>query len=629
MSTRARVFAQSAEPGPGAGGAGLAVPVARPASSTLHVFGSHPAPGCCLQRGLLHGQGVLHVDCDLCCGACRSSGKGLAFTGFAKKPSRQTLHIPQLKQNTATDKKQARAVGSSLLDNLATNPPKTQSGMQCIKSVPSALSEIKLDPRHGGLQGAAPRRTSGTHRAVSMVQEAQKQHASTPRDHAASPKACSSPVGSAFHDYSGTDHTRPDVIERRPEKRPRMIYGYAKTKPLQIEPRKVDTGSFYANPASSRAHRPAVTCSTSGLQRKKDDGPIDLTADSDDDCVEEVEEKTSKCEEDAMNLTRDHLFQLTGSVESGTSMEDTLHGVKSSGEDAFDVRDEQDESQCEFLRRHFAGLDDALLSWCSRPEIDVQDTEAMVIEKARQARRQKSGVSCSIRHGGMGAFDLKESHLMCLRNREWLNDEVINAYMSLLALRSELCWKRYRQRRASEAGDDQQQAKESEAEDTYESTQEVMDSYGESDDVEEKRDAQWLQCDDLVGGADEAESKKVDAPTRSAFFSSFFYALLRNAKNGYNYANVQRWSRKKQLEQMDRILFPINISNAHWCLAVVYPKEMKIKYFDSLGGKNSHCLKLLTRYMQDEGKARGIDAWTSEWATECVAPPQCPKQLDG
>ena len=167
------------------------------------------------------------------------------------------------------------------------------------------------------------------------------------------------------------------------------------------------------------------------------------------------------------------------------------------------------------------------------------------------------------------------------------------AYMSLLALRSELCWQRYEQRDCPVAEqDDQPKAKES-------------------------------------GALVEEQSAKVDAPTRSAFFSSFFYALLRNAKNGYNYANVQRWSRKKQLEQMDRILFPINISNAHWCLAVVYPKEMKIKYFDSLGGKNSHCLKLLTRYMQDEGKARGIDAWTSEWATECVAPPQCPKQLDG
>jgi len=35
------------------------------------------------------------------------------------------------------------------------------------------------------------------------------------------------------------------------------------------------------------------------------------------------------------------------------------------------------------------------------------------------------------------------------------------------------------------------------------------------------------------------------SPKRCAFFSSFFYALLRNAKDGYKYENVRRWSRKK------------------------------------------------------------------------------------
>ena len=34
----------------------------------------------------------------------------------------------------------------------------------------------------------------------------------------------------------------------------------------------------------------------------------------------------------------------------------------------------------------------------------------------------------------------------------------------------------------------------------------------------------------------------------------------------------------QELEKMDVILFPINISNAHWCLAAVYPKEKKIKF---------------------------------------------------
>ena len=201
----------------------------------------------------------------------------------------------------------------------------------------------------------------------------------------------------------------------------------------------------------------------------------------------------------------------------------------------------------------------------------------------------------------------------------------------------------------------------------------------------------------------------------------------------------------QKLEEADIILFPINISNVHWCLAAVYPKEKRIRfvcvfinvdngscpgsrsqtnmfknncrftrgrlhpsqkpqsvqanrhtmpctcrYFDSLGGRNGLCLDTLQvhergktlvciplrgdacdstffrvprdeflrgviiafhsphcfslalclsalhvsarvtdgimmmvqSYMQDEGKARGINAWAGEWQKEHANPPQ-------
>jgi len=33
----------------------------------------------------------------------------------------------------------------------------------------------------------------------------------------------------------------------------------------------------------------------------------------------------------------------------------------------------------------------------------------------------------------------------------------------------------------------------------------------------------------------------------------------------------------QELGNMDMIFFPINISNSHWCLAVVYPQERTIR----------------------------------------------------
>jgi len=35
----------------------------------------------------------------------------------------------------------------------------------------------------------------------------------------------------------------------------------------------------------------------------------------------------------------------------------------------------------------------------------------------------------------------------------------------------------------------------------------------------------------------------------------------------------------QELHEMDIIVFPINVSNTHWCLAVVYPKVLTIRYF--------------------------------------------------
>ena len=61
-------------------------------------------------------------------------------------------------------------------------------------------------------------------------------------------------------------------------------------------------------------------------------------------------------------------------------------------------------------------------------------------------------------------------------------------------------------------------------------------SVGSSEDGQTRRRAAHKS------GKEHADST---APLKCAFFSSFFYAILRNAKNGYNFDNVRRWSRNK------------------------------------------------------------------------------------
>ncbi len=92
--------------------------------------------------------------------------------------------------------------------------------------------------------------------------------------------------------------------------------------------------------------------------------------------------------------------------------------------------------------------------------------------EAERHDRDESEAS-TVKAEGMGSFRLDASTLKCLGSSTWLNDEVVNAYMALLSLRCA---------RAAEAA----------------------------------------MSDD--------EDQPSQADPKCAFFSSFFYALLRNAK---------------------------------------------------------------------------------------------------
>lgn len=58
--------------------------------------------------------------------------------------------------------------------------------------------------------------------------------------------------------------------------------------------------------------------------------------------------------------------------------------------------------------------------------------------------------------------------------------------------------------------------------------------------------------------------------TSSHFFSSFFVERLLVTDKKYNFDNVTRWTKKFHIREKNKIFFPINLSNTHWALAVVY-----------------------------------------------------------
>jgi hypothetical protein len=73
----------------------------------------------------------------------------------------------------------------------------------------------------------------------------------------------------------------------------------------------------------------------------------------------------------------------------------------------------------------------------------------------------------------------------------------------------------------------------------------------------------------------------------SHFFNSFFLEKLMGGPEGYSFAGVKRWPKKAKIEDvfdLDKIFFPVNLSQTHWCLAVVFMAKKRIQVRGCFGG---------------------------------------------
>ena len=131
--------------------------------------------------------------------------------------------------------------------------------------------------------------------------------------------------------------------------------------------------------------------------------------------------------------------------------------------------------------------------------------------------------------------------LSCLRARTWLNDEVINFFMSMLKDRDEaLCLLNPTGRKSSH----------------------YFNSF-------------------FISKLLDTENKKV-----------------------YTYDAVKRWSKKFDIFTKRRIYFPINISNSHWTHLVLYMEQREIHYYDSMGGNGRMYIEAILRWIKDEARTK-------------------------
>ncbi len=118
---------------------------------------------------------------------------------------------------------------------------------------------------------------------------------------------------------------------------------------------------------------------------------------------------------------------------------------------------------------------------------------------------------------------------------------------------------------------------------------------------------------------------------RSHFFNSFFLEKLTGGGK-YNYGGVKRWTKKAKIHnifELERIFFPVNISNLHWCMSVIHVQAKEVRYYDSMGGKGTTYLLALKRWLQDEHSAKQGCNWDDTGWVVIPSTSDVPRQKNG
>jgi len=86
----------------------------------------------------------------------------------------------------------------------------------------------------------------------------------------------------------------------------------------------------------------------------------------------------------------------------------------------------------------------------------------------------------------------------------------------------------------------------------------------------------------------------------------------------------------KDIFNLDKIFFPCNIHNTHWCCAVIFVQAKRIQFYDSMGGNGMYYMEGLMQYIKDEWKSKkGSDLPDADEWKLVTCEPDVPRQENG
>lgn len=108
----------------------------------------------------------------------------------------------------------------------------------------------------------------------------------------------------------------------------------------------------------------------------------------------------------------------------------------------------------------------------------------------------------------------------------------------------------------------------------------------------------------MLNDRDQRLCRQIPSRRCTRFFNTFFYSKLMEG-GVYDYTRVRRWTKRVDVFACEKLVIPINLSNTHWILVVIYVQAKEMHLMDSMGPQNrSSYLDNVGRWLGDEYRVR-------------------------
>jgi hypothetical protein len=193
-------------------------------------------------------------------------------------------------------------------------------------------------------------------------------------------------------------------------------------------------GAFSAGRTQSPlSNLPNVSRANPKARDKPISEPIDLTMDSDEDDEKPRNARKTKGKQELNAPTRQDVLDLTGSESTGVDVADVDKGEMLDPsifkQDKSNVKNNP--KLCRFLQLIMVGTNQDVLDIVNYDDEEDENEDDLDVEEVSADK-----IMGSVHAPGLGSYALTAADLKCLTQREWLNDEIINAYLCLLTHRN-------------------------------------------------------------------------------------------------------------------------------------------------------------------------------------------------